>query len=201
MRKPFLLISSLAVALTGCASGEVQETLGLGRKAPDEFRVVSRPPLSVPPEFYLRPPEPGAPDLGAPESEELGREAVLGAAPVGSGADRLVSPEVETAVQPVVSTSLASTSEVEFLSRAGVKDADPAIRDHLFKEQMIDDAPGKDASPLERWLGIGPGSSVVDAPAEAERLRANKEAGRPVNEGEVPTRDDNKKSVLEKIWE
>lgn len=43
------------LAMTGC-SGTVQERLGLGRRAPDEFQVVRRQPLVVPPEYRLPPP-------------------------------------------------------------------------------------------------------------------------------------------------
>lgn len=45
-----LLLS--AVALTAC---------GNGKNSPDEFAVVNRPPLVVPPEADLKPPRPGEP--------------------------------------------------------------------------------------------------------------------------------------------
>lgn len=65
------------LALTACESGEVRDSLGLGRTAPDEFVVVSRPALSVPPEFTLVPPEPGAEGPRA-STEEMAREALIG---------------------------------------------------------------------------------------------------------------------------
>ena len=37
----------------------MREQLGLNKSSPDEFKVVSRAPLSIPPEFNLRPPQPG----------------------------------------------------------------------------------------------------------------------------------------------
>jgi hypothetical protein len=46
------LIAAGAAALTGCASSG-------GTRTPDEFRVVRKAPLTVPPEFNLRPPSPG----------------------------------------------------------------------------------------------------------------------------------------------
>jgi hypothetical protein len=49
----------LTVLLAGC--GGMTEALGLGRNPPDEFAVVERPPLVLPPDFHLRPPLPGAP--------------------------------------------------------------------------------------------------------------------------------------------
>ena len=43
-----------ALALSACDGGSVANTLGMNIEAPDEFTVVSRPPLSLPPEFNLR---------------------------------------------------------------------------------------------------------------------------------------------------
>ena len=62
-----LIAASLlcATALAGC-SGTVADNLGMGKRAPDEFQVVRRAPLVLPPDYNLRPPEPGA----APSSQQ-----------------------------------------------------------------------------------------------------------------------------------
>lgn len=44
--------------LTGC--DKAKEALGLKREQPDEFTILSRPPLSAPPSIALAPPKPGA---------------------------------------------------------------------------------------------------------------------------------------------
>jgi hypothetical protein len=44
--------------LAGCA--DFRQMLGMDRVGPDEFAVESRAPLTIPPEFDLRPPQPGA---------------------------------------------------------------------------------------------------------------------------------------------
>ncbi len=46
------------LAMTAC-SGTVQERLGFDRRSPDEFQVVRRAPLVIPPSYNL--PEPGTP--------------------------------------------------------------------------------------------------------------------------------------------
>lgn len=46
-------------ALTGCGGQTLQERLGMGRRAPDEFQVVRRQPLVLPPSYSL--PKPGTP--------------------------------------------------------------------------------------------------------------------------------------------
>ena len=50
-----LLILALPVALFGCG-GKVGEVLSLNTTLPDEFAVVTRKPLILPPDFTLRPP-------------------------------------------------------------------------------------------------------------------------------------------------
>ena len=49
-----IIISSVCLAML-CACGLTKKDLGLEKKTPDEMMVVSRAPLSIPPEFGLRP--------------------------------------------------------------------------------------------------------------------------------------------------
>ena len=42
------------------ACENVKDQLGLNKSSPDEFAVLTRAPLSLPPDYRLRPPEPGA---------------------------------------------------------------------------------------------------------------------------------------------
>ena len=49
------------VLLGGCATGDLTRTFGLTRDPPDEYTVTTRAPLSMPPDYNLRPPRPGAP--------------------------------------------------------------------------------------------------------------------------------------------
>ncbi|MBM3559287.1 MAG: DUF3035 domain-containing protein, partial [Alphaproteobacteria bacterium] len=53
------LAAVLALAVGGCGE-DTKRSLGLSKPAPDEFSVVSRAPLSLPPNYTLRPPRPGA---------------------------------------------------------------------------------------------------------------------------------------------
>src|SRR5690348_6199849 len=52
-------LSAAGLLLTGC--GNFKQVVGIEAQPPDEFAVESRAPLTVPPEFDLRPPAPGAP--------------------------------------------------------------------------------------------------------------------------------------------
>lgn len=164
--KAILLLSCLLLA--GC--GSAKEQLGLNRKSPDEFAVVKRAPLAMPPDYSLRPPRPGAPRPQEQATEDEARGVVFGGA----------RPEQKTS---------AGIGESVLLQKTGGAQADPAIREKVDREtaQM---APA--AKPVaKRLFGIGknepPPASVVDPKAEAERLKKNAETGKPVTEGKTPT--------------
>ena len=55
---PFASMSIGFFLILGCENAK--ETIGLTKQSPDEFAVVTRAPLSIPPKFDLRPPKPGA---------------------------------------------------------------------------------------------------------------------------------------------
>src|SRR5579864_9767964 len=60
-RVPLFTVACLSASLllTGCSN--FRRIVGLDQRGPDEFAVESRAPLTIPPEFDLRPPQPGAP--------------------------------------------------------------------------------------------------------------------------------------------
>lgn len=92
-----LAIVAAAAATTGCST--VQRALGAAKVAPDEFRVVTSAPLTLPPDYSLRPPRPGEPrpQEGTPDQEaraaifgqDVGQDASPGerALVAGAGAD------------------------------------------------------------------------------------------------------------------
>jgi hypothetical protein len=61
MRKSLLGVSCLAAGFLLAGCNNFKQAIGIEPQAPDEFAVESRAPLTVPPEFDLRPPAPGAP--------------------------------------------------------------------------------------------------------------------------------------------
>lgn len=181
-----------AAALSACESGTVADTLGVSRAAPDEFVVVSRPSLSVPPDFTLRPPSPGAPPRG-PSSEEAARDLLLGKSEEGASS----TPAPAGAAADAAADSAAAQS---FLAHAGATQAQSDIRD-LLKEDYAAPANNSTAgSLLEQMSGKDKQEPIVDAKKEAERLRANKDAGKPVTEGEVPQAKPDKPSMLDRIF-
>ena len=65
-----------ATGLAGCQSAS--KALGLGKVSPDEFRVVTKAPLTLPPDYALRPPAPGQPRPTELQPESAARQALMG---------------------------------------------------------------------------------------------------------------------------
>jgi hypothetical protein len=69
----------LALGLSGCANWK--QVVGIDQPAPDEFAVDSSSPLTIPPDFSLRPPEPGAPRPRQLTAAEKAQEIINAAGP------------------------------------------------------------------------------------------------------------------------
>lgn len=158
MTKPaFLPVVALlagSVLLAGCT--DMRRALGIERSTPDEFAVTARPPLTVPPDFSLRPPGGG----GAVQTQQNRRaEAAV------FGANR---PAFET-------DGTRSSGESALLATAAAGSTiDPEIRTVLDREN-----PGPDT--IDRGLfesimfwqdRTSESNRVIDPAAEMERLRS-----------------------------
>ena len=175
---------ALGAALSACEGG-IGDALGLGKKAPDEFAVVRSAPLTLPPDFTLRPPRPGEARPNEESPRDQARNALLSEAGAGD----------------VPATGSASQGEAAFIEQAGAGDVDPNIRhvvDREFSGYASEDESFVDS--LIFWQGDDPPGEVVDAAAEAERLRENIEAGRPITGDETPTIRRRDKALLEGVF-
>ncbi len=159
----------VAFALTACSN--VRDQLGLTKKPPDEFTVVRKAPLVLPPNFNLRPPTPGAPQDRSPAATELARRALTG------------NRTGQTAAAP-------SAGEQALLRQAGTSRAEPNIRKVLLAEttQLSE----KDKTLVERlifWRDPNvEDEDILDPAAESRRLReASLNRGNTDLAGETPT--------------
>lgn len=192
--------AAVCLWLVACDNTTISETIGMNREAPDEFTVVSRPPLSLPPEFTLRPPRPGEPPRGI-AADEQARGLLIGQeVKPKETVDTIVEPKVETAVTPVLSSETPSGAAESFLRRAGVEKAREGIREQLGKDATAPVDTSKASSLVEK-LGLEEKSEpVVDAKKEAERLRDNKDKGKAATEGEVQVEKPKSPSLLDKLF-
>lgn len=186
------------LGLTACDGQNARDILGLGRNSPDEFRVVSRPPLSTPPDFQLRPPLEGEDSIGLPPSDLQAKSLITNGQDI-SKIDydiRRKMGEADTAVGVVDSYSLGSKAENALLNRAGVKNSDPQIRQKLYNEQI---KRKKDAE--SNWLVPKKSDEyIVDAEKEKARIKSNMETGKTITDGKTPVVEPKERGVLEGLF-
>src|SRR5215831_10446214 len=68
-----------ASLITGCT--DLKKSIGLEPTLPDEFAVESRAPLTIPPDFDLRPPQPGASRPQEKSSDQQAKQTIEQAGP------------------------------------------------------------------------------------------------------------------------
>jgi hypothetical protein len=162
---------ALALALGACA--DTRKILGLDKRPPDEFTVYSRAPLSLPPNFDLRPPAPGEarPQENAPTLEA--EQALRGRRP---GA-------VEE--QPAPEGSSAGVRAL--LRQTGGLTALPNIRSVVNEEAAaLAQENERITDKILFWRTPEPEGTVVNAEKENQRIRENQALGKSVVDGDTP---------------
>lgn len=158
VRKPtvsLMIAAGFIVSLSGCAIPEsVKEGLGIGKQAPDEFQVVERAPLTLPPDFDLRPPKPG---VARPQQIDIRKQAeeVL----MGRAAEKKNSVGY-------------SPGEEGLLKMAGALGVDPGIRLIVDRESSIMAASDKGfVDDLMFWEGTLANDESLNPDVENRRLQ------------------------------
>ncbi len=180
-KKTSSFIAAIALVFwTGACSDNMKSQMGLGRNSPDEFTVVKRAPLTLPPNYGVLP-EPGASTADS-------------AALAGQQAKSAVFGEVK-GEQP------KGSAEDALLGKIGTGVASPEIRRELDREQgevTLDDKALTERLMFWREEETAVHETLVDPAEEAKRLEQNRQEGKPVNEGDVPVIE-REKTVFDKI--
>lgn len=185
MRRKALVVTGaavLALSLSGCGGGGgIREALGYTKDAPDEFTIVTKAPLVVPPDFSLRPPRPGAPSPRETQPEDLAESLLLG------------SQSSETA---------ADKGEQILLAKAGATRADSNIRNVIDEEtRSLKAKQDTFTNDVLFWKNPGdPSTRTVDATGEAKRLRQNEALGLPVTEGDTPQEEEDEGGIFDYLF-
>jgi hypothetical protein len=178
--------AGLLVGMTGCDNPK--RVLGLEREAPDEFAVVTRAPLSLPPEYSLTPPNPGAPRPQEGTTRDQARRVITG------------TPDLPGAAGQGMPGGI-TPGEQALLTRAGTDQAIPDIRRVVDEETSALAAESEGfADRLLFWREPVPYGTEVDAAAESRRLRENQALGRPPTTGASPTIERRQKGILEGLF-
>jgi hypothetical protein len=171
--KPAALIALSAVALGGCGAFE---NIGGGKKiSPDEFKIVSHSPLTMPPNAELRPPRPGEPRPQETTPADQAKEAL--------------SPTLAARVQSQsapgqpgrAAPRAGDASEQALVARASSGVAvDPNIRSQVNRDtRTIADQNTSFIDSLIFWQDKGPTGTVIDPVKEQQRLREAQASGKP----------------------
>lgn len=180
------------IGLAACTSGTVKSTLGLDSASPDEYRVVSRPPLSVPPQFSLRPPSATAQSPNQVSAESQAQSLIVGASPAGA---------VDTAVVPVTEEKAGGSAEAAFLKQVGADKADPNVREKLVESRIAVQDQQQDSSWWDIFSSNPPSKeTVVDANKESQRIKGNEDTGQPVTTGDTAVVKQQDTGVLGRIF-
>ena len=183
---PLVFLALGTLVLSGCSGA--RQTFGLDRTPPDEFSVVTRAPLAVPPEYKLRPPEPGAPRPQESDSRQQAASAVFGSSP-------------QTRQQAAASSAAATTGESAFLTQAGATQVQKGIRTTVNQDAVTAAAQDRHfIDSLLFWQKQEPPGTVVNAREEQQRLRENAALGKPVTEGTTPVIERRRKAPLEGLF-
>ena len=180
LRYGLCLAAGALAGLAGC-SDDARQRIGLGSEPPDEFAVVTRAPLALPPDYALRPPAPGA---RRPQEAEI-----------RSQVRRTL---IESATRSVAPADKPSQGEAALLMRMGADRADPAIRGEVDAESArLADASTGFIDSIIFWRQPEPPGEVVDAKQEAQRLESNAALGRPPAAGATPVIERRERGFLE----
>ncbi len=185
MRK--IIVTFLAVSfLASCSGGEVKRSLGISKKSPDEFMVISRPPLSVPPDFSLRAPQ----DVYEQNGNDITQDAKSAVFNSGaSSSDNIFNTKNKRAGK--------TSADAKLLEKVGADAGNSSIRQVLEQESQVKESEEEEKGYFESMFDSIQSSDepVVDASKEKERLEENDKADLPPTSGETPTKKV-KKSVF-----
>lgn len=140
------LIVLIMMGTSGCSS--ISGALGSSKHSPDEFAVVTKAPLVMPPDFSLRPPRPGARRPQDTIASQDAANTVFGPGATGGA-------------------SGPSDGERMLIAAAGATDVDNSIRDLVDSEYYTIQRTNQNfANKILFWKGETVDPATGEAPVE-----------------------------------
>jgi Protein of unknown function (DUF3035) len=174
---------ALGAPLAAC-SADLTRTFGFTRDSPDEFTVTTQAPLTIPPDYTIRPPRPGAPRPQDVPDQVAAQEALIPQAALTSGSD----------------SAALSPGQQALIQQAGPPP--PAnIRTQIAQEQSQLNGGGQSfADRLMFWRSQQPAGIAVDPQKESQRLREDAALGQSPTVGQTPIIQPKPRGLLEGIF-
>jgi len=169
------------IPLGGCSTDKLMRTFGMTRDSPDEYTVTTRAPLSMPPDYNLRPPRPGA---ARPQEQSERQQAQEALAP-------------QTALNATQGGS--SAGQAALVQEAGP--AAPAdIRGKIDQDSRYAASDDGFINKVLYWRKPAASDAQVDAAKEAQRLRQDAALGQGPNVGDTPIIEQKKKGWFSSLF-
>jgi hypothetical protein len=161
----------LAAGLSLMSCDTIRNAAGITKEPPDEFAVVTKAPLIIPPDYNLHPPKPGAAPLNQTSPTQSAQAALYGD---------------DTAAVAASINGNYSQAEKLLLAQSGAATADDSIR----RKIAADNSKAEDTGTLTDSLLFGGGDTPVgdkpvDADAEAARIAAAKNGATPADKADA----------------
>ncbi len=169
MKITFLLSLFFLLLLSACT--KIRDSAGVTRKSIDEFQVIENPPLVIPPDFNLEPPDQLKEKNIDEVEKELAKEILFGI----NESDNVNNNEVSTMNQ--------------ILKKTDALEVDSSIREEIDQD-FAQEIKTKGIFNVEWEDEI----EVLDAVKESERIRNKNFEGESIADGEVPI----KKELIKK---
>ena len=189
-----MALGALAVgasALGGCSAFE--NWGGAKKVSPDEFKIVSHSPLTMPPNAELRPPRPGEPRPQETSPADQAKEA-LSPTLAGRVQDKATA---GGAAAPPRSGDASEHALVAKATRGGV---DPNIRGQVNRDtRVLAEKDNTFIDSLIFWHEKQPAGTVVDPEKEQQRLRDAEASGQP-STAPTPSIKRRERGLLEGIF-
>ncbi len=145
------LFAVSTLIITGCSSAG--KALGMTKSTPNEFNILTKPPLVVPPEYNLRPPRSGELNVEEKYATVAARKALLGD----------------------IDPAKPSAGEAVLIAKAGGGRADPAVRVIIDGQNSIERKNRGFTDRIIFWKNgkaIGPDGQPLDPDDEARRMKS-----------------------------
>ena len=163
MKHLFYILFFVQFFLISCS--KVQESAGVTRKSIDEFKVIENPPLVIPPDFNLLPPEQLEEKKIDDVESELAQEILFG-----------LDEESNT------NKNESSSTIDKILIETEATDVDSSIRQEI-DQAYINEMQTEEIFSMDWDDDI----EILDAIKESERIRNQNFEGKNISEGELPT--------------
>ncbi len=153
MRLKTLMLATACAAMGLSACNTTSKALGLTKNAPNEFNILTKAPLVVPPEYNLRPPQLGTSNAENNYSQKSAREALIG--------------DIDAA-EP-------TRGEIVLMSKAGVGRSNQEIRLEIDGTNSVERKSKSFSDQVLFWRDgrvVEPNGSPMDPEVEARRIES-----------------------------